>query len=229
MALNPRDVARLLNDLRIKLPGSSDRGIKQELWSVLFEFFQDSRSWRGEQYFYVTAGTQNYAIAPEDGGQIIELFYVHDGNQFPAAAFLPDFNHIHIRWPVQQTTVVPSGPPPYPLSLTSPWKAGYLENIAEPATQGELPVAPSWVLRVYREHILDGVLGKMMSQKNKPYSDPNLAKYHLARFRAGIAIARTAAMRQNTFGAQNWRFPRNGTHLSSQRGGVSTAFPDRFL
>jgi hypothetical protein len=218
-----------MNDARIKLPGSSDRGLKQELWSVLFEFFQDSRSWKGEQYFAVTAGVQKYAIAPEDGGQIIELFAVVDGNHMPTAAFLPDFTEIHIRWPIQQTTIWPAGSPPYPLSLTGPWKAWYLENVAEPTTQGDLPVAPAWVLRVYREHILDGLLGRMMSQKGKPYSDPQLAKYHLSRFRAGIAIARTAAMRQNTFGAQNWSYPRNGAAMTTQRGGVSTAFPDRFF
>jgi hypothetical protein len=104
----------------------------------------------------------------------------------------------------------------------------YLCNVAEPTTQGELPVAPAWVLKVYREHIMDGVLGRMMSQKQKPYTDATLAMYHLKRFRAGIAIARTAAMRQNTFGAQNWRFPRS-SYMTTQRGGVSTAFPDRFF
>jgi hypothetical protein len=75
---------------------------------------------------------------------------------------------------------------------------------------------------------LDGLLGKMMGQQQKTYSNNNLSAYHLKRFRTGIQLAKVAAERANLHGAQNWAYPR-GWGSKSQRGGMSTAYPTRFI
>ena len=222
--LEPKDVEHFMNQARIKLTGASDEGIKSERYEVLKEFFEDSNSWRSHLHLAVTAGLQRYTLIPRDNGQIIRLMGVWDGNRFPVAAFMPEFGELEVRWPIQVSTVIPAGQPPYQLQASNPWLVTVVENVQEPTTRENFPVAPAWALKVYSITILDGVLGKMMAQPFKSYSNDNKSAYHLRRFRTGIQMARTAAARQNTVGAQTWSFPR-GWDGRTQRGNMSTAFP----
>jgi hypothetical protein len=104
--------------------------------------------------------------------------------------------------------------------------ARVVKNVTLPTTREDVPIVPEQLLRVYSVHLLDGLLGKMMGQQAKSYSNSAMSMYHLKRFRTGIVIARTAAARDNLVGGQEWAFPRGWTSRS-QRGGVSTAWPTR--
>jgi hypothetical protein len=61
--------------------------------------------------------------------------------------------------------------------------------------------------RYWYEYILDGTLAKLMSQQQKPYTNPVLAQYHGARFRNSIAKARDVAQRQFSNSERGWSFP----------------------
>ena len=226
MALNKDDFEDFMNQARIKLPGSSDTGIMGALYEVLKEFFQDSLSWRSHVLFNVTAGTQSYLITPRDNGQVIKLFGVWDGNRTPVAAFMHEFGEIQVRWPVQVTTTgnLDDNTSPATLGPNNPWLVAFAENVQRPVDRNMVPLCPHWVLKVYSGCILDGVVGWLMSEVNKSYTNDTKAAYHLRRFRSAIASARTAAARQNTVGAQTWGYPR-GFDTKSQRGGVSTMWP----
>lgn len=56
------------------------------------------------------------------------------------------------------------------------------------------------------EPILDGVLGRLYSHPAKAYTNPELATYHMRRFRDGIAWAR-GEQTQGGKAGQNWYFP----------------------
>lgn len=224
MALDPNDAEQFMVQARIKLLGASDSGIKSEMYEVLKEFFKDTNSWTGHQYLNVTTGVQKYLLTPDDGGRILRLDYVCDGDKSPVAAFMPHFGVLHVRQGINVSTVVPAQGPPYPNLATSPWQVWYTETIKLPTTRDEFPNCPPWVLSIYSECILDGVLGRMMAQEDKSYSSDSKALYHLKRFRSQMVEARVAARRQNTFGAQNWRFP-DTWQTRSQRGYYSTPVP----
>jgi hypothetical protein len=191
----------------------------------LTEFFHDSNAWREHIHLPVTAGTQCYRLVPRDQGKIIRLVGVWDGLRIPVAAFMPRPGELEVRWPIQTTSIQPTGTPPFPLTQTNPWLVTVIENIQDPTGSDEIPVCPAWTFGLYRQYILDGVLGRMMGQPNKSYSNQTMSAYHLRRFRTGIMQARTAAARQNTVGAQTWSFPRGGIGRNSQRGGMVTAWP----
>ena len=212
MSIKIEDFERFMNQARVKLTGSSDAGIKAELFDVLHEFFSDSDSWHETLTVPIVVGTTTYSLIPAHGGKIIRLLGVFDPNNIPQPAFMPEFGTLSLVYPSntsQNYTVVVS------------------KQVQLPTTRDDVPDAPHWVLPVYERTILDGVLGKMMGQQNKSYSSDTLSTYHLKRFRDGIAMARTAASRQNTKGAQNWSYPRQ-YRSSSQRGGISTANPTTF-
>lgn len=208
MALDPNDFEQLMNRARIKLAGSSDAGIRLELFETIKEFLEDSNAWTEDIEFQAQSGTQTYVLVPKLDGQIIRLIGVWNDQGVPVPAFMQDFTQVRL-------VNIPNTTP------TAKWFARVVKNITLPNTKDDIPIVPDWVLRVYSVHVLDGLLGRMMGTPNTSYTDKTMSTYHLRRFRTGIQIARTAAIRQNTMGAQEWAYPRGWN--SSHRTGVSTA------
>ena len=211
--MDQQDVTRLLNLARTELVGASDAGIKAQLYDVCREFFKDSNSWYEHIKLSVIANERHYRITPADGGMILRLAAVFDNNKIALAAILP-----HLDPPSAELELV------YPQNISFTARVVVTKQIVEPTTKEMLPDAPRWLLPVYHETILDGVLGKMMGQSTKSYSNDTLSTYHLRRFRDGIMQARVASERANLYGGQSWRYP-NSYRTTSQRGGVSTPFP----
>jgi hypothetical protein len=215
MAMDPRELKQLLANAQIKLTGASESGIKAELYDVLKEFFEDSSCWQEDIPFLPLADQTEYLLAPAHEGQIIRLLGVWDDKGSPRSdAFMRDFATLTLVNAPQN-------------DATEPFTARVIKTVTLPITKDAIPVAPDWTLRVYSIHVLDGLLGKMMGQQQKTYSNNSLSAYHLKRFRTGIQIAKVAAERANLVGAQNWMYPQNW-RTRSQRGGVSTAYPTRF-
>lgn len=203
-----------MNQIRVKLPGSSDRGIKAELFDVLDEFFRDSSAWVETVPLNLVSGTTIYSVIPADDGKVIALAGILDGNQQVVPAVVVDITtpgvSIQLRDnPNQSTTVT----------------AYLVKSIVLPTTTDAIPIAPEWVLSHYNNCIEDGMLARLMMQKNKPYSDINTASYHGKRFRNSIAEARAQALRRYTFGTQSWTYPGQFA-VSTQRGGVSIGGTD---
>jgi hypothetical protein len=80
-------------------------------------------------------------------------------------------------------------------------------TVTDPVTRDEYPVFPDWVINKYSNDIQDGVLGRMMTQIAKPYTNERMAIYHMRQFRGAIAFAKVEAMHQNVYRGQNWKFP----------------------
>lgn len=215
MALDKNEFDQFITQAMIKLPGASESGIKAELFDVLKEFFEDSNCWAEDIQFIPQAGVTDYPLAPREGGQIIRLVGTWDALGIPIQAFMRDFGTVKMLHAPQSTG-----------TAAAKWFSRVIKTVTLPTTRDAVPIAPDWTLRVYSVHVIDGLLGKMMSQQSKSYSNTTSAAYHLKRFRAGIQIARTAAARANLVGAQEWAYPR-GWGSGSQRGGVSTAWPTR--
>lgn len=213
MPIAANEIEVFLANAIIKLPGASHSGMKTELFAVLKEFFADSNAWTEDIEFQAVVGTQTYLLTPKFDGQIIRLVGTWDDKGIPIAAFMHNFSHLRL-------TCKPTTTPP------TKWFSRVIKNVTLPTTKDDIPVVPDWTLRVYGEHILDGLLGRMMAQQQKSYSNATMSTYHLRRFRSGIQIARAEARAQNLLGAQAWAYPQ-GFVRGSQRGGVSTAWPSR--
>jgi len=211
--IQDRDLNRLLNQARVKLPGSSDAGLKAELWDTLDEFIGDSNCWQEWITVNVVPNEQDYMITPAHGGMILRLVAVFDPNRIGLPSVMqhvfPPSAKLHLVWPQN-------------INMTA--KAHVVKNIILPNTKDEVPDAPDWLLPLYTLRVEDGLVGRMMAQPGKSYSNDKRSDYHLKRFRDGIVIAKTAAMRANLFGGQSWRYPGN-FRTTTQRGGVSTPFP----
>jgi len=58
---------RLMNTLRVRLPGAIDAAIRLELFNTIDDFLRRSNAWRYFQSIPIVAGQTNYAISPPNG------------------------------------------------------------------------------------------------------------------------------------------------------------------
>lgn len=206
MAMLKHDLDQLFNRVRVKLPGAADSAIKAELYDTLQEFFVDSSIWLETFSLNILPNVTDYPVVATQDGNIIRLAGVVDSNNTPQPAIMPNLGTISIQQIPNQAQT---------------FTATVIKTVVLPVTREQIPIAPDWVLPRYGIHISDGIVGKMMLHKNRPYSDAQLGQFHLRRFRDGIAVARSDGLRRNTFGSQAWAYPQ-GFRTNSQKGGVST-------
>lgn len=196
------DMNRLMDNARIRLPGALDGTIQLELFSVLNDFFQSSNIWTEEIPFDVVPTTDNplvsadnftYEVTPTMGS-VVRLLSVRDSKGNPVYAAMPELGFVVLKQsPSANDTYVAN------VSLT----------VTDPVSRDGYPEFPAWVLNKYNNDILDGVLGRMMSQIAKPYTQPNLAAVHLKAFKDAVSQAKVEAAHQNVYRGQNWRFPQS--------------------
>ncbi len=201
--LNKADTDRLMREVQVELIGAAELHIKAKAFDVMTEFFYDSGWWTEAISVPVLAGTQNYPIAPTEG-QITRLFMVVDAGGFFQPALLPDIGTITLK---------------YTPNVSQTYTAVVVKNVLAPTAKDGWPIAPAQALQEFYLAMKEGMLGGLMNEKNKSYSDPKGALYHLSRFRKGIVDARIAVLRANTNGAQAWRFPQ-AFRANTQQGGV---------
>jgi hypothetical protein len=195
------EMIRLMDHARIRVPGAVDAALLIELFAVMKEFFIETNTWREKLEFTALPTTASYSADPDaftydllpTQGSIARLLAVTDKEGRPVRATMP-----------QPGTVVLSTAP----MSEEVYTAHVVLTVSDPTTRDDYPQFPLWVLNRYFAPILDGLLGRMMSQIAKPYSSPAIAMAHLRNFRKGMSQARVDAKRQNVYAAPTWRFPR---------------------
>lgn len=186
------DFNRLMDQLRIRLPGALDGTIQLELFSVMNEFFQTSNCWSEDIPMKVVPTRTTYEIVSTTPSSINRLFWVKTPSGVPVAATMPVPGTIELANPPSEEAV---------------YTATVALTITDPVDREGYPEFPDWFLNKYSNDILDGVLGRMMSQFAKPYSQPQLAQYHMRRFVQAANRAGVEAIHGNVYRGQNWRFP----------------------
>lgn len=187
------DVNRLMDNLRISLPGAVDAALRLEVFNALNDFFQGSNIWREDIEVPITAGVTNYEITPTGPAVIVRLIGVIDSNKLPVKAVL-DL--------ITGELALASAP-----SQTDTYTAQVVLTVNDPLDREGYPVFPMWVLNLYQNDIISGVLGRMMMQPAKPYSNLPLAAAYTRSFQSAISAARAEANRRFTYRAQAWQFP----------------------
>lgn len=183
---------RIMRGARMRLPGALDDAIKEELFLVLDEFLQRSTIWQEDITFKVTSADTEYVVVPS-AGTIIRLLQVTNSDEVPVRATMQEPFTIVLKEEPNEDTFTAK------VALT----------VVDPTTRDGNPEVPEWMLVKYHGIILDGVIGRMMTQPAKPYTTERHAVYHTRRFRNGIASATAEAKRKNVHGGQAWAFPQS--------------------
>jgi hypothetical protein len=188
------DLNRLMDNLRIRLPGATDEVLKLEYFSAMDQFFSATNIWTEDIDFEVTNDNKTYYVTPSGVANIQRLMGVVNSDGVVVAALMKTPGEITlVEYPNQADT--------YTLQLAL--------SVKDPVTRDGYPEFPDWILEKYGVDIIDGVLGRMMSQIAKPYSNERMAIYHMRRFQNTMAIAKVEAQHRNVYRGQSWRFPQN--------------------
>lgn len=212
------DIARLMNNVRSRLTGATDDVLQMELFNTMDDFFKGSNAWQQDIDFAVPgldpAGTI-YTITPDGPASIDKLLWVFSVPTDPNS--VRGFSvGASMQIPGEVTlSLQPSSPITY--------RATVALTVQDPTTRAGYVTFPAWVLAKYRGPILDGLLGKMFSQPNKPYTNTQLSVFHMRKFNSKVASARVEVTRNNTYRQQAWVFP--GFVRGSQRGSSSWGGP----
>lgn len=201
--LLPDDTARLMREVQVELIGAAELHIKAKAFDVFTEFFYDSSWWEECIPVPVVPNISCYYIAPTDG-QIIRLRGTTDSNGYFQPSLMPKVGVLQLR---------------HAPNTAQTFYTTVVKNVVDPAAKDGWPVAPEEALREFFLAIKEGMIGNLMNEKDKSYSDSKGALYHLTKFRKGITDARIARARANTVGAQAWRFPQQ-FRANTQQGGV---------
>lgn len=201
-----QDVEQLINQCHVELTGASRGGILAKMYEVMTEFFNDSSIWRETITFNAIPNKRDYVLEPTEG-QIIRLKGVCDVNGSFYPALMPD--------PAARCILLRNAP-----NQAQQLFASVVKNVSLPTARG-LPIAPDWVLQKWHLAIKHGIIGQLMNEQNKSYSEKKGALYNLSKFRQYVNEARAQALRANTEGASAWRFPQQ-FRANTQQGGVPT-------
>jgi hypothetical protein len=185
---------RLMNNLRVQLPGALDAAIQLELFNTVDEMCRTAIVWQDTLDVTLLLGQATYDIAPDDT-EIVTLYSVEHATLDTSDVLFDDASH------TLSLSAVPTS-----ADVTTPL---FLDVALTPSTEVADPndYLPARLWTVHHQALLDGVLSRMLMQPAKPYSNVTLGTYHAKRFRKFLALARADVEENNTFDGQNWCFP----------------------
>lgn len=196
-----QDIERFMNTARVRLPGATESALQLELFNVMDDFFKGSNLWQEDIDFTVVGNSPSgtvYYITPTGPCIIDKLMWCYG---------VPDTNEIR-GIQIKASMQIPGELVLYTQPNTDErYRVTVALTVADPTQRDGYVTFPKWVLDKYRTVLLDGLLGKMMSQPAKPFTDKQLSVYHLRRFKSGISEARVEGQRNNVYRSQAWRFP----------------------
>lgn len=214
----PADIDRLMNNARTRLPGAIDTALQLELFNIMDEFFRGSNVWNEDIEVAVPgqdpAGTI-YDLVPTGQSLIDKLLWVFTK---PTSTTISRGSNIGASMQTPGELVLNTQP-----SSDVVYIATVALTVQDPTQRNGYVAFPAWVLAKYRDAILDGLLGRMMSQPNKPFTNNQLAVLHMRKFKVAITSAHGEWRRNNTYRMQAWSFPRFAA--GTQRGRSSWGGP----
>lgn len=197
-----------LKDILPRTPGVVRSVAKREFLNAAREFYRESGAWREIiESSFLAVSDYTYTVVPENSeSEVFQVLSVEvNGLPLTAKSERPFGDR-------------PTGTPTlwYPTAPDSfevwPEPDQYDDNIRVRVALLPTDTATTLPDVSYTRHydaLLDGVLSRLYGHPAKPYSNPDIATYHLNRFRNAIGVA-SAEQKQGGFAGQNWQYPRFG-------------------
>lgn len=174
-AISSADISRFYDNVQSSLPAVTLPVIDLELWNTIQEFCIRSTYYRSKIQWQMGIGVSTVDFNPFNANMIVVWVLRTHG-----------LTHFEINPPAQLVDFLP------PQAARSGWALLALRPTNYVwVQQGNMPE----LLTTWFETMLDGTLFRLYGMPAKPWSSPDLAKYHGARFRQGINRARDIAER----------------------------------
>jgi hypothetical protein len=186
---------QIMDNLRVQLPGAVDGAIQLQLWNVIDEFCRTTKAWTAVLEIPLEIGVSSYNLTVDDG-KILEVISMAHEQLGLTDAIYDGAGNIDVA-------ALPSA-----ADTATELFVTVALTLNGDSTEAVEDWAPDDFLANHMHAFIDGTLGRMMSQIAKPYSSPQMALFHMRRFRNAMAGARTYVLHGGVSDAQAWRFPR---------------------
>jgi hypothetical protein len=193
------DLGALLEHAQVRLPGALPETIKLELDALMNDFCDATNVWNLGIPFTTQPNVTDYELTVNNGliNRVLNVVGA-DNRVMPATFQMPDtLSLVHTPTSEQELTV----------------NVGLIPDNSSPLE------VPCWIYAQYRNCLLDGVIGRMMSQTSKPYSNDKAAVFHLRNYAKGAQQAKNDVLHQFMFRGQGWMFPQS-IRTRNQRGWI---------
>ena len=197
-----------VEDAARRLPGPTMELIQAEFVSTMREFFSRSSCWTADLTPQdIVAGQVEYCFDPITAGVVINYMRIVRVGVYPIRP-MPTLQVRNVT-PADQPSSY-SNPEPntvilYPIPAID-IADGLSVNASLIPTTCDVEF-PSYIKTQFYEPLFDGLLGRMYSYPDRPWTSPELAKYHLRRFRSGMARVRGIAEQGLNRSSGLWAFP----------------------
>lgn len=184
---------RLMNDLRVRLPGATDAMIQREIWSLLNDFCREGLAWRENVEITLVEDVSTYDIAPV-GTEVVLVYGVSHATMALNGAVYSFGKLLLTVEPTASDVLTPV----------------FVDAALTPALTAGLDVESLIPADMWSEHhdtILNGVLGRLLAQPAKPYSNPALAAFYVKSYTIQRAVVRRKVRTGGVMAPQTWRFP----------------------
>jgi hypothetical protein len=215
MSCEPTD--RLLQTLRVHVPGATDDLLSLELFNVMDEFFRRTNAWRHDTDIQLQLGINEYNFAVPIGSEMVRVLGVmHNAVPVPSRSALettyrsvgaidsemvfadgdalygPDLANIDagnvFSWAVYRPDYLTVSVPGEE-ALAYPLKVALVLSISRDCLEEECGSweIPEWMWPMFFTDWLDGTLARLYGMPAKPWSNPQIGVYHGRRFRNHLA------------------------------------------
>lgn len=200
---------------RMELPGSIDGALELIFQEILRRFFRDSLTWREELRFRAFSGRKRYDLDNYLRHAKVQWVrnVLYDERDINARVSIGDCYSTEPAPPTKyavehNSTLVIDPVPQFDRSETHNWCV-HIAAIPEVGTISASGCGsiPGDLLQTWFDGILAGVLGRMMLQHAKPYTNLVLGRYHLQVFNSAIQEGKTLAHKGSTVIDAPWKFP----------------------
>ena len=190
-------VTRIFDTARLRLPGATDGVMQLEFMNVVQEFCVTTSAWVDATDVRLEPNVNLYDLVPPDAnGEIKRIVSVENADPqaprwtSPAWMPVPGVMQIDFIPQADQDIIV--------FVALQPSELGCKQNF---------PGVPDWFWTDYTKTLQDGLIGNMLVQPAKPYSNPQMGQFYLKRFISGMSAARIQADNGRRLGGQHWVFP----------------------
>lgn len=181
-----------MNNARVYLPGVLDTGLELELFNVFDEFLQKSKFWQEDINYTTILNTTSYALTGTQPGAMTDLMTNVNANGAYIAASMGTLATLDLVASPTQVEVL---------------TATVAYTVFDPADVNGYPQIPADMLHKYGVGILAGLIGRMMTQPAKPWTNQQLGIFNIRKFNGTVAQARADVRHENIYDGQTWRYP----------------------
>ena len=205
--MNTVALADWVEDIMIRLPGTTKRVVEHQLFATAQEFFRDSHAWTARIPFIVDDTKKYLYLSPTYDGANVNtvLRCAYDGKFMPPSGALP-IRDLSPAIP-QSFYMVDSGtlqllPSP---SLAANGK-DVLVDVSLIPENFDTPI-PSDIWVHHRKALICGTLGNLYDWAGRPWYKPKQAILEQRKFKFETIKAKKKTLARFTQGNYSWRYP----------------------